>query len=179
MCAVSWQAIDRANVAQVIYSALFFGIVGAGGIYVGSNPAYRLFELDHLFRLVEPTVIVTSQNLLSNVLEAKTASKLYLNCIYCIDGADLDEYFSSQSESHTLSGPSTGRATPHSFDDLLRYGESDWLRFSDDETAKKTPAALFTTSGTTGFPKAAIQTHYSLIQQHLGVCQRVPYEVCT
>ena len=52
---------------------------------------------------------------------------------------------------------------------LLDHGEQDWVRSDDLETAKNTPALLMFSSGTTGLPKAAIQSHYNLIAQHILV----------
>ena len=44
---------------------------------------------------------------------------------------------------------------------LLQHGEEDWLRFSGIERCKKTSVARLTTSGTTGAPKMAVQSHYN------------------
>ena len=45
-------------------------------------------------------------------------------------------------------------------------GEEELIRFDDLSTATKTPAAYFTSSGTTGLPKATINSHRNLIAQH-------------
>ena len=49
---------------------------------------------------------------------------------------------------------------------LLNHGESDWPRFNDLDTAKKTTLARLFSSGTTGLPKAANLSHYNLIAEH-------------
>ena len=185
MCDFSFgQSINQpaAHSLQVIYPALYFGIIGAGGIYVGSNPAYRLFELEHLFRLVEPAVVVTGESLLPNVLEAKAASAIPSARLYCLDAAAFDitkhaDCSSSPLDSHIVHSSSGGKATHYGFEDLLMHGESDWLRIGDQETAKATPAAFFTTSGTTGLPKAAVHSHFSLVAQQLCIGQKPPYQV--
>ncbi|KAK4696726.1 hypothetical protein P7C71_g1233, partial [Lecanoromycetidae sp. Uapishka_2] len=56
-----------------------------------------------------------------------------------------------------------------SIKDLLEYGEADWICFQDEEEAKNTAAALLSTSGTTGLPKAAIISHYSCVMQNVMI----------
>jgi acyl-coenzyme A synthetase/AMP-(fatty) acid ligase len=58
-----------------------------------------------------------------------------------------------------------GEETPdgyQSWNSLLDKGETDWVQVEDPDT---TPAAYFSTSGTTGFPKAAIIPHAYLTSQ--------------
>lgn len=61
---------------------------------------------------------------------------------------------------------------------LLQHGEAGWVRFDDEETSENTVAALFTTSGTTGLPKAAVLSHYNLVAQHVLVYEHniLPYQ---
>jgi acyl-CoA synthetase (AMP-forming)/AMP-acid ligase II len=59
----------------------------------------------------------------------------------------------------------------------LAYGESDWIRLPNEKSAKATSAAYFTTSGTSGLPKAAVLSHAALIAQHECIHQYVPYQV--
>jgi 4-coumarate--CoA ligase len=57
-----------------------------------------------------------------------------------------------------------GQAVPKGFRSwewLLQQGEEDWIHFDDLETAKRTKVARLTTSGTTGLPKTANQSHYN------------------
>ena len=44
---------------------------------------------------------------------------------------------------------------------LLQHGAADWRRFSGEATCKQTTLARLTTSGTTGPPKMAVQSHYN------------------
>ena len=60
---------------------------------------------------------------------------------------------------------------------LLDHGESDWIRFSDETVAKSTPAAMFSTSGTSGLLKAAVLSHYALVSQHLSIMSNPLYQV--
>ena len=52
-----------------------------------------------------------------------------------------------------------------SWDDLLMHGEKMWDVFTHPEEAKTTTAALLSTSGTSGLPKAAAHSHQSFIYQ--------------
>ncbi|KAL8940105.1 MAG: hypothetical protein Q9211_002437 [Gyalolechia sp. 1 TL-2023] len=52
-----------------------------------------------------------------------------------------------------------------SWTDLLRHGEADWLTFDKPGQAKSTISTLAFTSGTTGFPKAAMIPHLYAINQ--------------
>jgi 4-coumarate--CoA ligase len=49
---------------------------------------------------------------------------------------------------------------------LLEQGEEDWDRITDLETLKTTEVARLTTSGTTGLPKTAMQSHYNATSFH-------------
>ena len=53
--------------------------------------------------------------------------------------------------------------------DLLQYGEQDWTRINDEETAKATIAVLQSTSGTTGLPKVAATSHYALVAAGVAI----------
>lgn len=62
---------------------------------------------------------------------------------------------------------------------LQEHGETDWHAFDDEIEAKSTMAALMSTSGTTGLPKAAALSHFSLVAQNLMSydSKHKPYEV--
>ncbi|KAL8718555.1 MAG: hypothetical protein Q9225_004327 [Loekoesia sp. 1 TL-2023] len=65
-----------------------------------------------------------------------------------------------------------------SWTDLLKHGEADWLTFDKPGQAKSTISTLAFTSGTTGFPKAAMIPHlYAISQLRALENQRPPYEV--
>ena len=85
-------------------------------------------------------------------------------------------------ESHLWIFDVHGQSVPpelKSWTELLSQGESDWIKFNDEEISKRTPAALLFSSGTTGLPKAAVVSHYNLVAQHTLAIepQRVPFEV--
>ena len=61
----------------------------------------------------------------------------------------------------------------------MNHGESDWIRFDRHDESRNTTAALLSTSGTTGLPKAAMISHYSCIIQNimLNDSKNKPYKV--
>lgn len=53
---------------SIYYGPLFLAIVGAGGVYVGSNPAYTEAELAHLFAISDVKFIFTGPELVERIL---------------------------------------------------------------------------------------------------------------
>lgn len=166
---------------QVIYSALFYGIVGSGGVYMGVNPGSQQHELDHIFQLAEPKLIITSGHSLPTVHKVAEARGISPSQIRVLDElaiASLDRFLGSTPFKYAAqSATLPQRGSFLSFAELLNHGERDWIRFNDEQTAKATSAAMFTTSGTSGLPKAAILSHYAIVSQHLSIQYDVPYEV--
>ncbi|KAG9513700.1 acetyl-CoA synthetase-like protein, partial [Aureobasidium melanogenum] len=147
---------------SILYPLLYFGIIGAGGVFIGSNPAYKNLEMRHLLSITKPTFLIVEAGLLKIVLPAVET------CIHTSQILVLD------TESQTCSQNSF-----KCWRSLLRHGEHDWVRISDEMTAKSTIAVLQLTSGTTGLSKAAATSHHALIAA--GVAMRSsnqrPYEV--
>ena len=128
---------------------LFLGIIGAGGIFAGTNPSYTSFEIAHHIRTSESMFIITEPEMLEQVLTATKECGMAKSKILILNVLD--------------------QAVPESFQSwqtLLNHGEEDWTRFDDLETAKTTEAARLFSSGTTGLPKAAMISHHNLIAQH-------------
>jgi 4-coumarate--CoA ligase len=140
---------------SILYPILYFGIIGAGGVFVGSNPAYKTLELSHLLSITEPKFFVVEEELTSNVIS--TVQDLIPRTKTFVLSTRIDEL------------------NPHgcrSLHELLQHGEHGWIRIDDMETAKLTIAVLQSTSGTTGLPKAAATSHYALVAA--GVAMQEP-----
>jgi 4-coumarate--CoA ligase len=128
---------------------LFLAGVGAGGVFSGTNPAYRVAEMRHHIRTAEVNFFIVEPELLDVVLEGAKA-----------EGIPNDRIFIFNVR---------GQAVPEGFRSwewLLQQGEEDWLRITDLETLKTTDIARLTTSGTTGLPKTACQSHYNATSFH-------------
>ena len=146
-----------------MYTMLFLGIVGAGGRFTGSNPAYTPTEFSHHIQNTKTRFIITEAELLPKIASAAEVSGVSLSNIFLFDNPKQDSPFECKP-----------------LQELLRHGEADWVTFTDEDEAKDTTAALLSTSGTTGLPKAAMISHYSCVVENLILedSSRKPYHVC-
>jgi acyl-CoA synthetase (AMP-forming)/AMP-acid ligase II len=135
---------------------LVLAIVGCGGVYTGTNPAYTPHELAHHFRAAETRFVISEPEILDPILIAAKEVSIPESHI---------RVFNTQKD-QTIP---PGRV---SWKELFNHGEADWISFDDLERAKRTPAARLFSSGTTGLPKAVTNTHHNLVAQ-----QEVVFEV--
>ncbi|KAJ5365523.1 hypothetical protein N7517_008409 [Penicillium concentricum] len=147
---------------DINYSILVLAIIGAGGIFTGSNPSYTPHELAHHIRASESKFLFSEPEILDSLLRAAGEVNVPKQNVWVFDNL--------------------GQAIPggmRSWKELLEVGEENWVRFNDLETCQQTTAARLFSSGTTGLPKAVTITHYNLIAQHevvYGVNPR-PYPI--
>lgn len=137
-------------------------MIGAGCAFVGGNPAYETLELSHLLRTADVQLVLVEPDLLPKMLLAGeevglSKSKIFL---FGSEPPDLESGYPSWSS-------------------LLTHGEENWIAFNDEHKSKSTIAALLSTSGTTGIPKAAELSHYSFVAQNIMLydSKDKPYEV--
>ncbi|KAJ5875745.1 uncharacterized protein N7473_013092 [Penicillium subrubescens] len=147
---------------DINYSILVLAIIGAGGVFTGSNPAYTPTELAHHIRASEAKFLISEPEILKSLLGAAQQTGVPEQNVWIFNNL--------------------GQSVPtgqKSWKELFKFGEADWVRFNDLETARTTTAARLFSSGTTGLPKAVMITHYNLIAQHelvLGADPR-PYPI--
>ncbi|KAJ5526555.1 hypothetical protein N7513_010714 [Penicillium frequentans] len=134
---------------DINYSILVLAIIGAGGVYTGSNPSYTPNELAHHVRAAECKFLISESEILDNLLSAAKLVGISSENVWIFDNV-----------AQTVP---PGRK---SWKALMEHGEEDWVRFNDLKTAEATTAARLFSSGTTGLPKAVMITHYNLIAQH-------------
>ncbi|KAL4864997.1 hypothetical protein BDV12DRAFT_200538 [Aspergillus spectabilis] len=133
---------------DIYYSMLVLAIVGAGGIYTGTNPAYTTHELAHHFRASETKFVLSEPEILDPIFAAaKEVGIPELNV----------RIFDTQGQSVPV-----GKV---SWSELFKFGEEDWVKFDDEERQRKTAAARLFSSGTTGLPKAVTITHRNFVAQ--------------
>ncbi|GIJ86355.1 hypothetical protein Asppvi_005243 [Aspergillus pseudoviridinutans] len=147
---------------DIYYCMLVLAIVGAGGIYTGTNPSYTPMELSHHFKASDAKFLISEPEILAPVLAAVKERGIPEGNVLIFDvlGQEIP----------------AGR---RSWKDLFNHGEQDWVAFNDLQRAKETAAARLFSSGTTGLPKAVTITHHSFIAEHL-LCFEVhprPYQV--
>ena len=147
-----------------MYTMLFLGIVGAGGRFTGSNPAYTSAELCHHLHMTKTRFLISEPELIPRIALAIEQCSLSVSDVLMFDptGRDFPLYYKSWKE-------------------LLNHGESDWIRFEHHNESKNTTAALLSTSGTTGLPKAAMISHHNCVVQSatLNDSKDKPYQVCS
>ena len=151
-----------------MYTMLFLGIIGAGGRFTGSNPGYTHLELRHHMLSTRTRFLITENELLPVVAQVGEY------------GVPASRVFTLDTDTHRL--PESHfvlKFTCSSVQELLNYGERDWVRFQSEEEAKNTTAALLSTSGTTGLPKAAMISHHSFVIQNIMLedSKEKPYKV--
>ncbi|TVY87821.1 Acyl-CoA ligase [Lachnellula willkommii] len=129
---------------DINYTALYLGIMGAGGCFAGANPGYTVRELSHHVKVTGTKFFLIDAKVLDVATAAAKECGIPLSNIFILNFH--------------------GEATPdgyQSWNRLLDKGEENWVRIEDPDTT----AAYFSTSGTTGFPKAAIISHGYLVSQ--------------
>ncbi|KAK9419645.1 hypothetical protein SUNI508_07131 [Seiridium unicorne] len=148
------------------YAPLFLSIVGAGGVFCATNPSLKS-ELGEIFELARPRFVVTTVDLLVKLQE-------------WVPHIDLARVIILDTHQPTASGSeATGEVAgpAKSVSSLLCHGEKDWKRLEGEDVVKTNPASCFLTSGTTGCPKLAVLSHYSMVAHFSQIHQEVPYDV--
>lgn len=152
-------------------------ILGAGGIWCGSNPANQHYEIDHLVKLGNPRFIITNPETLTTVQEVCDQRGIAHENIFVLDTTALSHSINHLSLPTRSFDTTDLKNSTRPFTYLLCYGEQPWKTITTEAQARSTPAVYFSTSGTTGFPKLAMVSHHNLVAQHQILRQEVPYSV--
>jgi acyl-CoA synthetase (AMP-forming)/AMP-acid ligase II len=144
---------------DIYYPVLYFGIIGAGGIFTGVNPSYTSMELLHHMRLTRPKFLIVEPNLLDNTPKAVKEIGLNTAHVYAFDHTTKVEYPGIES-----------------WTELLNHGQQQWVTVGEPG---QTVAQFASTSGTFGLPKAARIPHTYHIQQVelMSSQDDVPYQI--
>ncbi|KAF2441575.1 acetyl-CoA synthetase-like protein [Karstenula rhodostoma CBS 690.94] len=146
---------------NISYNVLYLGVIGAGAIFTGVNPAYSEHELAHHLNLVGAKVMIVEPSMLEKSTRAAESCGFSKSRIFAFDVHD----------------PMPQNTGVQSWSTLLGYGIGEFDNGCDPE---KTVAAYQSSSGTSGLPKAAMIPHSYLISQatlRTGGSE-LPYEVC-
>ncbi|KAI1047034.1 hypothetical protein LB505_013705 [Fusarium chuoi] len=131
---------------SILYPAVIFASIAAGGVFTGANPTYTYSELVNQLTVSGAKCIVTDSSRLEMAKKAAKAAGLPPGSLILIDSKD---------------GSSVDGAS--SFQSLLGHGTYSWERISDPKVLADKPAVLNFSSGTTGLPKACEVTHLNLV----------------
>ncbi|PLB44148.1 putative AMP-binding enzyme [Aspergillus steynii IBT 23096] len=134
---------------DIYYSMLVLAIIGAGGIFTGTNPAYTPLELAHHFKTAQVRFVVAEPEILPAVQTAIKESRIPDRNVRAFNPLEQPV-------------PNGLRGWKEFFD----AGEADWVSFDDEKVCAETTAARLFSSGTTGLPKAVTITHRNMIAQH-------------
>jgi len=132
---------------------------------------YKVGELEHLFSLARPVLIITCLPLLQTVQAALKVTSISQSTLRIVDVKALVK--------PGLEASVDTRQTNEAVDVVfLARGQSpsNWQRIVDSDIAKNTPAVMFSTSGTTGPPKLAVVSHASITANVEAVHQVLPYQ---
>lgn len=141
---------------QIYYPLIFLAVIGAGAVFIGSNPGFKEIELTSLLETSKASLVITAPDLLPTL--HTVTKKLKISDTRVLVFAEA-------------------RETPDGFrswKELFQFGEADWVRFDDEKTAKETPACLVTTSGTTGMPKMAVLSHHAWVALNCVIDEPTP-----
>ncbi|OCL07921.1 acetyl-CoA synthetase-like protein, partial [Glonium stellatum] len=145
---------------DILYNILILGIIGAGARFTGVNPSYTVHEVAHHLRMTKPKLVIVEPPMLNTALTAAELYGLPRSAVLVFDEHEANPYSDLKS-----------------WNILLSHGESEFERVPDPTT---TVAAYFTTSGTSGLPKAAMISHSYLVAQAAFHCEKaiaLPYPV--
>ena len=149
---------------QVWYPIVYLAIIGSGGRFIGSNPAYKTFELTRLLKLSETKYLIVEPSLLPKVWTSAIEAGVEPLNIFAFDGQDQ----------------LTPASTLSSWKVLLQNEEEHWYSIKDEALARQTTAALLLTSGTAGLPKAAMMSHHAIVAQAVlasHAAKHLPHQV--
>ncbi|KAK6206611.1 hypothetical protein LQW54_007563 [Pestalotiopsis sp. IQ-011] len=149
------------------YAPILLAIVGAGGVFCATNPTLKS-ELVNVFNIARPRFVITTSGLLPRLQEWVS----YVNLDHVLI---FDDLMSPRSHRSFMIAPGHSRRSPEA--SLLSHGESGWKKLHSEAAMKNTPASYFLTSGTTGCPKLATLSHYSMVSHFSQIHQEVPYDV--
>ncbi|KAF5250111.1 hypothetical protein FANTH_4664 [Fusarium anthophilum] len=131
---------------SILYPAVIFASIAAGGVFTGANPTYTYSELVNQLTVSGAKCIVTDSPRLEMAKKAAKAAGLPPNSLVLIDSKDSSSVYGVSS-----------------FQSLLGHGTYSWERISDPKVLADKPAVLNFSSGTTGLPKACEITHRNMV----------------
>ncbi|TID26561.1 acetyl-CoA synthetase-like protein [Venturia nashicola] len=135
---------------DIMWHPLYLGIMGAGAVFTGVNPATKTDRILHHMKLTKPKLLIVEPSRLNQILPAAESFGLTKENVLLFDVPEQGQDKSLQYNDMK------------SWESLLQHREEDWTVVSDPDT---TVAHYATTSGTSGLFKAAKLSHSYHVEQ--------------
>ncbi|KAI1851308.1 hypothetical protein JX266_003383 [Neoarthrinium moseri] len=130
-----------------ILSGVFFGILGAGGVYSAASPSSTVSELARQIKLGKSNLVVCDRDHVDVVSKAAAQCKLPERNILVLESSP----WSLKSLDGSIDGIST-KTLP-------------WQRITDPKALKESLIVILWSSGTTGLPKGVMISHRNLVAE--------------
>ncbi|KAK6077876.1 acyl-coenzyme A synthetase [Seiridium cupressi] len=130
----------------VMLPSLFYGVIGAGGVFSTASPSSSVSELERL--LTDSKIIICDNEHVNVVLQAALRADIPKRNILILDSITR----SLKSLDGQVDAISTNRRLP-------------WQKITDPQALKESLIVILWSSGTTGLPKGVRLSHLNLVAE--------------
>ncbi|TGZ79203.1 acetyl-CoA synthetase-like protein [Ascodesmis nigricans] len=156
---------------NVFFPAVYLGIIAAGGIFTGANPAYTARELAFQLKNSGARYCIANEVSIDTAVQAADIIGLPRSSIFVFDDGFLQGHLNGGGPDRWSKTGAEFRAkfgVRHWSELVAEKDDFVWKRFSTPEESNKT-AAINYSSGTTGVPKGVELSHYNFIANAVQV----------
>ncbi|KAJ3550043.1 hypothetical protein NM208_g197 [Fusarium decemcellulare] len=136
---------------HLLFPCIFMGVIMAGGVFTGANPAFTTQELTYLLQDSGPTFVIARPDVLVIATEAVGRLGLPKSRIYVFDGSDVNM-------------PSSDSLGERHWSQLVADGnDAQSFQWVEPMDPASTTCCLNYSSGTSGLPKGVETTHINYV----------------